>query len=73
MLNFYVNTKCIGEELNNAPVMFGQSIKIQTHFELGLTSTTNRKIVIGCALSKMIYLEPLPDHISTVVHNLNRC
>jgi hypothetical protein len=32
---------------------------------------TTRNTVIRCALLKAVHLEPLPDHISTVVHNLN--
>jgi hypothetical protein len=38
-----------------------------------LNPYTTRKIVIGCALSAADHLEPLPDHISIVVHNLNCC
>jgi hypothetical protein len=31
---------------------------------------TTRKIDIGCALSAAVPLEPLPDHISTMVQDL---
>jgi hypothetical protein len=37
------------------------------------TSCTTRNIVIGCALSEAVHLEPLPDRISTAVQDLNRC
>jgi hypothetical protein len=36
---------------------------------LGLQTTT-RKTVIGCTLSAAVPLEPLPDHISTAVLDL---
>jgi hypothetical protein len=32
-----------------------------------------KKAVIGCALSAVVHLEPLPNHISTAVQDLNRC
>jgi hypothetical protein len=33
-------------------------------------SYTTKKIGIGCALSTVIHLEPLPDHISTMIQYL---
>jgi hypothetical protein len=34
---------------------------------------TTRKIAIGCTLSATVHLEPLLDHISAVVQDLNHC
>jgi hypothetical protein len=34
-------------------------------------TTTTGKIVIECALSKLVYLKSLPNHILTTVFNLN--
>jgi hypothetical protein len=33
----------------------------------GVVIHTIRKIVIGCAISEAVHLEPLPNHISTVI------
>jgi hypothetical protein len=34
---------------------------------------TSRNNIIGCALSEVVQLEPLPDRISIVVKYLNHC
>jgi hypothetical protein len=38
-----------------------------------MLSCTTKNTVIGCALSEVVHLEPLLDHISTVVQDLNHC
>jgi hypothetical protein len=38
-----------------------------------MATGTTRNIVIGCALSEAVHLEPLLDHISIVVQDLNHC
>jgi hypothetical protein len=37
------------------------------------TMLTTKNIVIGCTISEAVHLEPLLDHISTVVQDLNHC
>jgi hypothetical protein len=41
-----------------------------SHF---LAAATTRNTVIGCTLSESVHLKPLPDRISTTVHDLNHC